>query len=238
MGKTVFTARISSQPGFTLVEVMIALFISLFIFMSLYSVYTSQNKAYNNQQGLAEMQQNIRAASNIIIRDLRMAGLDPQGTAGAGFVDSSSANATWEGGTAVDTNSTQIAFLADLDNDGAINSSASSMSDVEKISYRLSGTELQRYCNTTGCGASHWQTVAENIQDLSFQYLDEDDNVTTNLKKIRTVVVSILAFSGKTGDAQLAKTFTNAAGTTINTNDRLLRRFTSNSVYCRNMGIE
>lgn len=244
MGKITSSKITTDQNGFTLVEVLITLFISMFIFMALYTVYDSQNKTYVTQQSVLELQQNIRAATNILVKDLRMAGFDPSGSGNFGFVDNTSP--VWPGGVTVNSTANQIAFTVDLDADGSVNLGAvadvngdgsTDMSDTETISYRLNGTDLQKYGNTNG--AIHWQTVAENVQDLSFQYLDKDDNPTTDLDKIRSVNFSLLVFTEELGDMRVAQSFTNAAGNVINidANDLRNHRFVSYNVYCRNMGL-
>lgn len=242
MDKIIFTkSQNSSTAGFTLIEVMIALFISIFIFMALYSVYVSQNKAYISQQSVAEMQQNSRAAINVLGRDLRMAGFDPTGSGNFGFVDNTAP--TWTGGVTRATNATQVSFTADLDGNGAVDIGSQDrngdgsidMSDIETISYRLNGTNLQRHSNTNG--AITWQTIAENVQDLAFRYLDSGGNVTSDLEKIKTVNMSLLFFSEETGEATLNQSFTNANAVVINTNDRLRRRMVTSAFYCRNMGL-
>jgi type IV pilus assembly protein PilW len=247
--------------GFTLVEVLIAMLLSGIVIASIYSAFQSQQNSYLVQEQVSEMQQNVRIGLDMISKDIRLAGYNPAGSADAGFVDGVAFNAT-----AVNTNATQIAFTADLDGDGVIDNAAQDvdgngsidMADMERIAYRLNGTNLQRYSSVTG--VITWQTVAENIENIEFQYVLDDGSQTTTptaaqLTDIRDVRVSILVIT-ESSDANFTNTrvylpasndsyFTKAAdlsGTiwgpfsgTSTANFR--RRLLKITVNCRNMGL-
>jgi len=59
--------------------------ITLVVMAGVYKVYVTQQDSYLLQEQVAEMQQNARTAKYIITREIRMAGYDPFGTAGARF---------------------------------------------------------------------------------------------------------------------------------------------------------
>ncbi|WP_456387872.1 PilW family protein [Desulfolithobacter sp.] len=233
-----------ADEGFTLVELMITLLISGIISVAIYSTYTSQQRVYFAQYSVAEMQQNIRAALSILARDIRMAGYDPTGNAGSGFVDSS----LFTYGTrtvTVTTSANEIAFTADLDGDGVIDvtvedidgNGSKEMTEMEQVAYRLNGTDLERFSSTTGIVA--WQDIAENIEGLEFTYLDSDNNVTTTPADIRSVQISILARSGQRDpEFENNKIYTTASGAVWGPyNDGYRRRLLVMTVQCRNMGI-
>ncbi len=60
--------------GYTLVEVLVAVALGLLIVAVLYNLMIVQQRSYANQNNVAEMQQNVRTAMNILTADLRMAG--------------------------------------------------------------------------------------------------------------------------------------------------------------------
>ena len=62
------------QQGLTLIELMVALVISLLILAGLFTVYQSNNRAYRISDGLVRVQENGRFALDFIVRELRMAG--------------------------------------------------------------------------------------------------------------------------------------------------------------------
>lgn len=79
--------------GFTLVELLVAIAISGIVLAAVTKLFISTNKIYTVQEQVVNLQQGIRASLNIMSRDIRMAGLDPTGNAGAaGIASASSTN--------------------------------------------------------------------------------------------------------------------------------------------------
>jgi len=74
------------DAGFTLIEVLIAMAVIGIVLGGIYAAYSGQVRTFNTQEQIVDMQQNIRVANYFLERELRMAGLDPSGNAGAGFV--------------------------------------------------------------------------------------------------------------------------------------------------------
>jgi type IV pilus assembly protein PilW len=224
--------RISNQ-GFTMVELLIAMVVALLALGAIYSTFLSQHKSYLAQGETAAMHQNIRTAMFYLQREIRMAGCDPIGTAGAGITTA---------------NATSINFTEDVrgdlvgsDSDGAADD------DNENITYALSGNNLVR---NTNLGAGD-QIVAQNIDAIDFVYLDGSSppnvlnpggiNVpAANLNQIRSVEVTIVA---RTGNNTLAtknnNAYLNQRGFQIlgPQNDNFSRRRLTASIKCRNLGI-
>ena len=67
--------RIDSK-GITLIELLVALVICGVVIAGIYRVFVAQSKAYTVQDQVVEVQQGIRSAMEILLRDLRMAGYD------------------------------------------------------------------------------------------------------------------------------------------------------------------
>jgi len=107
-----------------------------------------------------------------MVQDIRMAGLDPLGTANAGFSAGISAElptTNW------------IEFTADVNFDGDVDGS----DEFENIKYELVGDEL-RQTNHLGT-----ETMLDNVTDLTFTFLNSDDQTTTDINDIRSVTVSL-----------------------------------------------
>ena len=79
-----------NSDGFTLVEFLVAMVISLIVMSSIYSVYRSQQKSYVAQEQITVMQQNLRAGMTMITRDIRTAGYDPTRSLGTGIISANS----------------------------------------------------------------------------------------------------------------------------------------------------
>jgi prepilin-type N-terminal cleavage/methylation domain-containing protein len=65
-----------NKRGITLIELLVALVICGIVIAGMYRVMIAQNKAYTVQDQVVEVQQNIRNAMEIMVRDLRMNGFD------------------------------------------------------------------------------------------------------------------------------------------------------------------
>jgi type IV pilus assembly protein PilW len=203
-----------NNRGFTLTELLVALFISGIVMGTILSAYYTQNKSYAVQDQLAAMEQNLRAAMDIMIRETRMAGYDPTGTANAGIVAANAASLT---------------ITEDLDGDGSISSD-------ESITYSLADSDgdgdndLERNSNL----------IAENIDALNFVYLDENDASTTIPAEIRSIQITMVAKTGKADQGYHDTiTYTNQGGTPIfgPANDSFRRRRLTAEVKCRNLGL-
>lgn len=63
--------------AFTIVELMVAMLLSLFLIGGILSVYLTGKQTYRSTQGLAQIQSNLRFTMDMFSRDLRMAGYMP-----------------------------------------------------------------------------------------------------------------------------------------------------------------
>jgi type IV pilus assembly protein PilW len=177
--------------GFTMAEILVALAIAAVIMAAIFTVYRSQQTSYITQEQVAVMHQNVRAAMYHMEREIRMAGCDPTGKAGAGIV-TASANL--------------IRFTEDIRGRYSNNPDDGDTDDPnEDITYTLADpdddgdTDLVR---NTGGGN---KLVAENISSLNFQYQDGDGNTTSTLSAIRFVQITL---TGTTQDNKNESTVT------------------------------
>lgn len=183
------------RGGFTLVELMIAMALGLIVLGAMYGVFTSQSKHFSNQEQIVEMQQNARMAIEIISREIRMAGYNPQQTTGHfTFLLAASENRA--------TNQNNVAFTYDDDSDGTEDSN-----DSEQVAFRVEGGVLKRFST----GAIHWQPLVENIDALEFTYTLKDGTVVTppsnpTTAQVLTIVKVKIKVTAKTTKEDLAYT--------------------------------
>jgi type IV pilus assembly protein PilW len=209
--------------GFTLVELLVAMAVSLLAIGAIYSTFLNQFKSYQVQEEVAAMQQNIRVAMFHLQREIRMAGCDPTGLAGAGIIAASASSIhftedVWDGnpdgspdGDTGDNNEDITYNLDDSDGDGVVD-------------------ELDR----------NNQTVAENIDALNFVYLDANGNTTTTPENIRSVEITIVARTGEDLRASPNNVgYYNQQGTQIlgAKNDHYTRKCLTAVINCRNLGL-
>lgn len=236
--------------GFTLIEIMITLAISGIIMAAIYSAYISQQRTYLAQEQVVEMQQNLRAALDMLARETRMAGYDPTGGSGADITTA---------------NTGQLSFTQDItDNAGTGDGDGDLADNGEVIDYGFSVADdadrngipdadadgdgipdVVDLCRQTNGGG--YQSIAENIQAIEFRYLDAAGAVTATPADVRSVQISILARASRPDpDFTNNMTYTPASGVAWDLNgaaagsapnDNFRRRLLITTVQCRNMGL-
>ena len=80
--------------GITLIELLVALVIAGIIIAGIYRLFVAQTRAYVVQDQVVEVQQNIRSAMEILLRDLRMAGFNGDNTPSSPSVTPGASNIT------------------------------------------------------------------------------------------------------------------------------------------------
>jgi len=235
-----------SNQGFTMIELLVAMVVSLLALAAIYSTFLAQHRSYQIQEEAADMQQNIRTAMYYMEREIRMAGSNPF----------KSLPLSSFGITAAGRNS--ITFTEDVRSgippvvgppDGFVN--VNNVPD-EDITYTLNGTNLVRTDNNANGGLGDTQIVAQNIDWLDFVYLDDSSppNVipfvggvipAANLDQIRSVEITIVA---RTTDPLLYGSvnnniYRNQQGTAIfgPAGDNVSRRSLSALIHCRNLAL-
>jgi len=157
-----------NRLGFTLVELLIAVLLSSLVMYGVFAAFQSQNRTYVTQDLTVEMQQNLRAAVDMISRDIRMAGFDPSKKAGATFYSAATSLMGGPGTTAI-----TIEFSNDFDSNEALGGPGETLAygfltagtDADNDGFADAGAaNLSR--NANGANAP----VAENIQAIAFAY--------------------------------------------------------------------
>jgi len=178
------------ETGFTLTELMVSLVISGVLMTGVYAVFNSQQKSYAVQDQLTAAHQNLRGAMNFMVKEIRMAGYDPYRNSGARI-------------EAAESGSIEFTLVSDEDgydndNDGLTDE----IGELKTIKYSLydSGgdgdSDLGRKV-----GQANNQPVAQNIDELSFVYLDEDGHPLgfpiVDISAIRAVQITLVAKTAK-----------------------------------------
>ena len=81
MANTEYFTQSGPHKGFTLIELLIAMAIMAVTVGAIYGVYISSNRSYKTQDRVVAVQQNLRASIDFMVREIRLAGLDPQSPA-------------------------------------------------------------------------------------------------------------------------------------------------------------
>jgi type IV pilus assembly protein PilW len=161
--------------GFTLLELVVATAISMVILGAIAGTFMTQTKFYNAQEQVNEMQQNARAAMDLLTRDIKLAGYDPTDVAVIG----------------VAYNASELRVKADLNGDGVINDSSD-----EHVVYTFDSAnkQIKRVYGLVGATP---EVLASNIEAFIFGYLDSSGVSTTTTANIRQLSLSITARTAK-----------------------------------------
>ncbi len=218
--------------GFTLVELMIAVAITSLVSAALVWSYTKQQESYIRQELVTDLQQNIRAGVYLISQELRMAGYDPTGGAGAGITAATE---------------TSISFSQDLNNNGSLATLPVGANPNENIVLSYNNLPSGNLTRRSNGGAA--QILLGNVDFVEFLYTLKNgtrltDPTPSQFSKIQSIRISVLLNSGviepnfvnnflyETGTGATRTTMVDYRGANF---DNLRRRALFTTVQCGNI---
>jgi type IV pilus assembly protein PilW len=75
-----------NKNGFTLIELLMAMTTGIIVMAGIYAAFNSQQKIHTKESQVVDAEQSVRGAAHFMVREIRLAGMDVTGTAGAGFI--------------------------------------------------------------------------------------------------------------------------------------------------------
>jgi len=206
--------------GFTLIEIMIVLAISGIAMGAIYGVFISSSRSYRTQEGVVDAQQRARVGLDFMVRDIRMAGFDPQKGEGRTNLEKDPLEPLTGVGIKEAT-ATKIRFTTDMDMNGVIDNP----NNMERLTYTWNnGTNTLSQILYEGTGSASTRTLVDMVSAMTFTYLDANGALiiapvpAANLADIRSVTISITCQG------------TGARG-------QILTRTLNTMVNCRNLGM-
>ncbi len=234
------------SDGITLIELLVTLVVSSILLAAIYRTFLGQQKTYNTQEHVVDMQQNVRATINRMMTEIRMAGfgnvsmvlpvtmagktfnsvVNPN-TPAAGsltilFGDEATTLAAIpasnkvtvnsltdsQGNTLFDTGDRKYVSVGGVESHTVTGISGNTLTlsgtltyshpvgtpvyGVRAVSYQVNGARTLLRDENTGAGG---QAVADNIDNLQFEYLDANGNPTAQNVNIRVIQVTLRARS-------------------------------------------
>lgn len=195
-------ASIGSPQGYTLVEVVVALGLSLLTVSVVYALYIHELKAHGVREHILDMQQQARVVVDLVTREILMAGYDPRGVNRDADLTNDFEGITYD--------PKKLSIKADMNGNG-ITSDAN-----ESVVFVYDATTYMLRRNTGGGN----QPFGEDIEAFVIDYLDQGGNPTTDSKAIRQVRISVTARTSQP-DPQYAK---NGGYRTVTLHSRITMR--------------
>jgi len=148
--------------GITLIELLVVLVLTGLVIGGIYRVFVAQTRAYTVQDQVVEVQQNIRSAMEILLRDLRMAGYDN---------DSLTSKITIANPIVVDSINGDHTVTVNYEYDDT---------HRYEVTYALNNKQLTRQLTIfpdVGASTTTTDTLLENVESLNFTYgVDTNDD--------------------------------------------------------------
>jgi prepilin-type N-terminal cleavage/methylation domain-containing protein len=189
------------ESGFTLVELMIAMLVLGIVLTGIVKMFSSTSGYNTSQEMIVSLDQDMRAAKQLMVDEIRSAACNPKKGPGVGFLKNTDDR--------LNTDANSIHFTRDIANtagdlepDGAIDGPNE---DIVYYRRNAAGNVLNVGDNTVGTlvrvtGGGAPQPLLDNVVDLQFIYYDTNANVigaaalntNTGLDNIAAVEVVII----------------------------------------------
>ncbi len=165
---------IKNKSGFTLIELLMAMVTGIIVLTGIYAAFNSQQKIHTKEQQVVDAEQNVRGAAHFMVREIRLAGMDETGMAGAGFFIAGPHSIQftldfWDG-----ANRGGDGDVLDADEDIIYRFSAAVDTDADGIA-DSGATPITRSTFDPGLGAFTDDRLAEDIHAVGFAYAFDDD---------------------------------------------------------------
>lgn len=199
----------NGKMGFSLIELLVALVIMSVVSLAIYGVFSVSSRSYTIQGVTADVQQSVRSAMEVMLQDIRAAGLDPTESGNFGIELAEAAKLRFTSDS-IDVGLNDFNGIIDDTN-------------TERITYVFQGTQLNQILYET-TDSENSAPLISDVQNLKFTYFDADGHnlgspvPPLQLADIRTINVSITVEEPAGRDAPVRRTLTNG-------------------VKCRNMGL-
>jgi prepilin-type N-terminal cleavage/methylation domain-containing protein len=172
-----------NQKGVTLIELLVAMGLSLIVLGAGYSVFRVQTHTVKAQEFKMEAQEDARAALDMMVREVRNLGFFPTLTA------CTTVPANNNGIITAAANNFRFVYDANGDGDCA------DANPAENIIYSYTGTNITRDIND---GNGPQILTAGNVTAAAFTYRDAAGAVTADLASIRRVSITLTVRSRST----------------------------------------
>jgi type IV pilus assembly protein PilW len=154
---------VKNKSGFTLVELLMGMVTGMIVLAGIYAAFNSQQKIHTKEQQVVDAEQNVRGAAHFMVREIRLAGMDETGNAGARFLIAGPHTIQFT----LDRNDDK--FVTGADENITYRFSVSDAADTNDDGYADSGAAPLARVTTSE------DRLAEDIHAVGFAYAFDDD---------------------------------------------------------------
>jgi type IV pilus assembly protein PilW len=202
------------QRGLSLIELMIALVISLFLLLALFQIFQSNKQGFRVQEWQSRLQENARAASFLLSHNLHLAGYKTDSTADNVNVFTSTSGVILSGTAGGSTTTPDTVTFSFQDDSsipvctGAAPPGSYATPQVVTEQFLVNTTNRTLSCTTTTGGVTSGQQILiRNVDNMKILYgvdLDGDGSVDQYVKAgsvgnwdtVRSIAIGLLLASG------------------------------------------
>lgn len=150
--------KLVAQNGFSLVEMMIAVTVGLVVLAGVAQIFAGTVNSNGDSLKMARVNQDLRAAMDVMIRDIQRAGYYAQATATGTGVVSGTTNPFTQSTTNLQVNGSCITYTYDRDNNTTVD-------NTEKMAFYLSNGAILMRNGGSDASNSCTPSSAEGITD-------------------------------------------------------------------------
>ena len=151
---------ILNKKGVTLIELLVVLVITAITMAGIYRVFIYQTKTYAIQDQVMDVQQNVRGAMEILLRDLRMTGFDD---------DNPNSDVTIANPLLTPVQASDITINYEYYERSLVGTEAQRYQSHQVRYWRDAGTSTLRRTITRDAAATT-ETILDNVNALTFTY--------------------------------------------------------------------
>jgi hypothetical protein len=197
------------QAGFTMVDILVGLAMASVVMVAIISLFAAVGRSYTIQNVAADVQQVTRAGIEHMAQNIRMAGLDPFGGAEAEIKEFKADKIQFS----LDRCDIPIGTTGCGFPDGDVDDK------FESVTYQWDSVERElEQVLYAGTASESKATLIENVSNLQFTYLDNDNGTPATAADIRTVIISLTVEDPAGRGGTVSRTY-------------------STRVRCRNLGL-
>ncbi|MBN2693461.1 prepilin-type N-terminal cleavage/methylation domain-containing protein [bacterium] len=173
------------RKGFTIIELMVSIFVGMTVFAGIFTTFRQQNVIYLRQETKITLNQDVRIALDIMQRYIRRSGISRASCLGSQCTGVSSSS-----------DGSKIILTSDLNLNGTIETNT--LGDSEQYAFIVNNNTLYFCFNTTSYNADRCEFLLTNLVSFTMKYYLGSTELTSNRDTADKIRVTLQTQSQKT----------------------------------------